>query len=214
MDDKKLKIGIVGQSGSGKGTQKKLLSKILNLPAVSMGDLLRASRDAGDERATEISKALDAGVHVDNSITNDIIMEWIAEYGENGYIIEGFPRNREQFDFFETQQHFTHVLALNISDEEVKVRITGRRNCPCGKTYHMKYNPPKNNETCDECGAKLTIRTDSSPEATKERIRLYHEEMEPLLDKYRESGILHEVDGEQEIEKVQKDLQAIFGYNN
>lgn len=209
-----LRIGIVGQSGSGKGTQKKLLAASLNLPAVSMGDLLRSAREAGDERAAVISKALDAGVHVDNTITNDLIMEWIEEHGGSGYIIEGFPRNREQFDFFETKQHFTHVISLDISDEEVEVRITGRRNCACGKTYHMKYNPPKHNETCDECGEKLTIRTDNSPEATKERIRLFHEEMEPLLDEYKEDGILYEIQGEQPIEKVREDIIAIFENTN
>lgn len=205
-----LKIHIAGQSGSGKGTQRKFLAETLELPSVSMGDLLRQARMEDNERARIIREATDAGVHVDNQITNDLIMEWIAEHGSGGYILEGYPRNRGQFEFFEETHHFTHVIALIISDEEVRTRINGRRICDCGQTYHMTYKPPQHDETCDVCGEKLHLRYDSSEEATDQRIALYHKEMEPLFANYREQGILHEIDGSKPIVQVRSDIAEIF----
>jgi len=210
MSKQILKIHIFGQSGSGKGTQKDLLAKVIDLPSVSMGELLRATAKLPGAKGSQMKETLDKGHHVDNSITNELFLEWQKKNGDHGYIIEGYPRNREQFDFFEEHDHLTHAIFLNISDKEVMERITGRRICPCGGTYHMKYNPPKHNETCDDCGEKLSVRSDNTPEATTERIRLYHEKMEPLIEEYSQQGILHKINGEQSIEQVHQDILKIF----
>jgi adenylate kinase len=210
MSKQILKIHVFGPSGSGKGTQVNFLKQKLNLPSASMGELLRAAAKEPGERGKAIETVLVQGTHVDNLITNELIFEWITKQGQTGYIIEGYPRNRGQFEYFEARDHFTHAISLEVSDEETRVRMNGRRVCSCGKNYHMKYDPPKHNETCDECGAKLEIRHDSSPEATEERIRLYHEAMLPLKEEYKQQGILHEVNGEQSIEQVRKDIAKLF----
>lgn len=203
---------MAGPSGSGKGTQKDLLSKAFNLPSASMGELLRAEAKLDTERAELVKGNVVKGLHVDNNITNDLIFEWLNQHGAKGYIIEGYPRNPEQFEYLNERETLTHVIVLEISDATVRERILGRRVCPCGGNYHMKYKPPKHNETCDNCGEQLQIRADSTPEATEKRIRLYHEEMVPVIEAYKEFGIVHLIDGEQPIEQVHQDILKAFTY--
>lgn len=208
--DKLYKIAIIGPSGSGKGTQAQMLASYLNIPTVSMGELLRSAAQQDNERGKKIEELLLQGKHAPNEYTNEMIAEWIRDYGQNGYIIEGYPRNREQFDNFEATGSFTHAIVLVVSDEETVIRLDGRRTCPCGKVYHMKYKPPMHDETCDSCGQKLEKRHDNTPEATQQQIKLYHEAMVPLLDEYRKQEILYEIDGEQTIENVSEEIKKIF----
>lgn len=209
----KYKIAIVGPSGSGKGTQKDLLVKATNLPSASMGELLRAEVKRGGERGEELKKSMEKGVHVDNNMTNDLIISWISKEGQNGYIIDGYPRNPEQLEYFEKHDRFTHVIVLEIPDDEVIERISNRRICACGEIYHLKYNPPKNHDICDKCGAGLEIRADSTPEATSERIRLYHKEMIPVIKEWDKQRVVHRIDGTQTIPQVHQSILKALGYD-
>ncbi len=207
------KICIIGPSGSGKGTQADLLSEKLGIPTASMGQLLRDKVAEGGEESYELNKIMEQGQQVPNDIPNNLISSWM-EYALNnhgGYIVEGYPRNISQYEYLESSgDQFTRVIILNISDEEVMERVTGRRVCLCGAKYHMKYNPPKHNETCDECGSKLMIRGDNTPEATRARINLYHEKTIPVIDRYRAKGISVDINGEQSIQKVHEDILKLF----
>ncbi len=207
------KICIIGPSGSGKGTQAELLSEKLGIPTASMGQLLRDEVAKGGENSKELELIMEKGQHVPDDIPNALMTDWMqrALQEAGGYIVEGYPRNMEQYKYLESRNNqFCKVIILNISDNEVMERVTGRRVCSCGAKFHMKYNPPKQNETCDYCNAKLIIRGDNTPEATKARIQLYHEKMLPVIDEYKAKGLVTEIDGEQTIQRVHEEILGIF----
>lgn len=210
------KVCIIGPSGSGKGTQAEILSKKLGIPTASMGQLLRDEVAKGGELAEELDSIMRRGHQVPDDLPNKLMTDWMQEALETsgGYIVEGYPRNMVQYEYLESHEQFDCVFIITISDEEVMVRVTGRRVCPCGKMYHMKYNPPQHNETCDECGEKLMVRGDNTPEATQERIKIYHDKMTPVIKQYQEKGILHTVNGEQTIDAVHEDILTIFKREN
>jgi len=206
-------IVFLGPQGSGKGTQAELLSKKLNLPQIVTGEIFRREIAAGTElgkKAREIGKR---GELVPDEITNKIIAEEISkEQYRNGMIIDGFPRNLVQANALEQFLKVTQAILINISDKEATERISGRRTCPvCGLVYHMKYNPPMRNETCDKCSEKLVVRADDTEEAIKKRLEIYHKDTEPVIYYYKQRGVLIEINGEQPIEKVQEDIFKKIG---
>jgi adenylate kinase len=206
--DKIHNIVFLGPQGSGKGTQAELLSKKLNLPQIITGEIFRREIAAGTElgkKAEEIGKR---GELVPDEITNKIIAEEISkEQYRNGVIIDGFPRNLVQANALEQILKITEAILVNISDKEARERISGRRTCPvCGMVYHMKYNPPMRNETCDKCSEKLVVRADDTEEAIKKRLEIYHCDTEPVIYYYKQRGVLVEINGEQPITKVQEEI--------
>jgi adenylate kinase len=206
------KIAIVGPSGSGKGTQRVLLSQNTDLPSVSMGDLLRSAAKLPGELNETIKKRLQRGEHVDNEVASQLMFDWLDQNGQNGYIIEGYPRNLEQYNILSGREQLTHVVVLKISDLEVEKRITGRRVCECGATYHLTYKPPASEGICDKCGKELFIRTDNTSAATAQRIRLYHEQMVPVIELFEKQGICQYINGEQEQAQVQAEILKAIGY--
>lgn len=206
-------IVFLGPQGSGKGTQAELLSKKLNLSQVITGEIFRREIAAGTELGKKAREIGERGELVPDEITNKIIAEEISkEQYKNGMIIDGFPRNLVQANALEQFLKVTQAILINISDKEAIERISGRRTCPiCGLVYHMKYNPPMRNETCDKCSEKLIVRADDTEEAIKKRLEIYHRDTEPVIYYYKQRGVLIEINGEQPIEKVHEDIFKKIG---
>lgn len=208
LNQKILKILIVGPQASGKGTQAQMLSDKFDLPIFSTGNILRQKVAEGDELVKEI---INKGRLVPDELVNKIIAEKIKKDGKRGYILDGYPRNLAQAEFLSGLGELTYVFEVYITDEEAMRRIGGRRTCPkCQMVYHLQYNPPKQEGKCDKCGAELIIRDDEQPEAVKERLKIYHKETEPVLEYYKQKGIYYKIDGMPPIAEVSKQLRAIL----
>lgn len=202
------KIIILGPQGSGKGTQAEFLSEKLNIPNISIGQLLRDEIEKNDDVGKEVQDYMNKGQLVPNSIAHKLAKNRISELDcKNGFIFDGFPRILIQAKFIETVTDITHVLLVNISDEEAIKRLSGRRTCSkCGKVYHIKFNPPKKENICDECGEKLEIREDDTEESIRKRLKIYHIETEEVVKYYQEKRILIKINGEQSIEEVKQEI--------
>ena len=209
-----MKVIMLGAPGAGKGTQAEILSKKLNIPTISTGNILRAAVKNGTPVGLKAKEYMDAGKLVPDDVIIGIVAERLAEPDcANGYILDGVPRTIPQAEALEQAGIvFDHVLSIEISDEEIVNRMSGRRACPaCGATYHVVSAPPKQEGECDKCGAALVLRDDDKPETVKNRLKVYHEETEPLKDFYKAKGILNAVDNQPTIEATTKVVEAALG---
>jgi adenylate kinase len=210
--DKIYKIVFFGPQASGKGTQAEFLSKRLNLPNISVGNLFRNNIKNQTELGKEAEGYINQGNLAPNYITNEMTIDRLKEDDcKDGFVLDGYPRNREQFDAFKDFTDVTHVIEIWISDDEAIRRLGGRRSCSCGEIYHIKYNPPKVEDVCDKCGGKLYIRDDDTPEAIKVRLKIYHEETETLIKFYQEMGVHVKINGEQSIGDVKEEVFRKMG---
>ncbi len=206
------RILLLGPQGSGKGTQGELLAQKLNIPLISMGDLWRKEIEAGTEWGKKYQAAYDQGLLAPDDWTSDLAARRIQESdAKPGFIFDSYPRNLTQKNLSEKFVKFTHVMVLRLSDEEAVKRLGGRRVCPaCGRNYHLESNLPRKEGRCDKDGEKLIVRSDDTPEAIKKRLAIYHADTEPLVESYRGSGILKEVDATGSIAEVHASiLQAL-----
>ena len=209
-----MKVIMLGAPGAGKGTQAEILSKKLNIPTISTGNILRAAVKNGTPVGLKAKEYMDAGKLVPDDVIIGIVAERLAEADcANGYILDGVPRTIPQAEALEQAGIvFDHVLSIEISDEEIVNRMSGRRACPaCGATYHVVSAPPKQEGVCDKCGAALVLRDDDKPETVKNRLKVYHEETEPLKDFYKAKGVLNAVDNQPTIEATTKVVEAALG---
>ena len=213
-----MKIIMLGAPGAGKGTQAKRIAEKYAVPHVSTGDIFRANIKAGTELGTKAKAFMDKGELVPDEITIGMLMDRIHEADcVNGYVLDGFPRNIPQAEALtkalsEIGENVDYAINIDVPDENILNRMGGRRACVgCGATYHVVFNPPKKEDVCDVCGAKLILRDDDKPETVKNRLTIYHEQTQPLIDYYTAAGILKSVDGTQDMEKVFKDIIAILG---
>lgn len=205
--NEKYRIIMLGPQGSGKGTQADMLAAKLNIPKISTGDIFRQNIKEETELGQQVKAIIDAGKLVPDELTNDLMKNRIQEPDcSNGFILDGYPRNLFQAEALDKVTQITHVLEVYIPDEESVKRIGGRRSCPCGKVYHLEYNPPKNDETCNDCGEKLYIRDDDKPEAIQERLKIYHEQSEPLVEYYSKKGVHVKIDGLPAIAEVSGEI--------
>ncbi len=203
------KIVMMGPQGAGKGTQAQKISEKLGIPQISTGDLYRAEIAKATPLGVEAHEYIKEGKLAPDRITNELVEKRIKESdAARGYILDGYPRNINQLEAYLEFDKPTHAILINLSDEEAVKRLGGRRTCEgCGKIYHIEYNPPKVADICDECGGSLVQREDDKPEAIKERLRVYHEDTEPMMKKFKEMGILKEVDGGGSIDEVYKKVR-------
>lgn len=203
----------MGPQGSGKGTQADILSQKLGVPHISTGDIFREHIKGKTALGKKIEKIVKTGELVPDEITNEVIKQRLEkEDAKNGFVLDGFPRNLPQAEFLDKVKEIGLVLEVWISDEEAIKRISQRRTClKCQKVYHLIYNPPKNEETCDGCGQKLVIREDDRPATIKRRLKLYHKETKPLLDYYKNKGVYEKIDGMPAIPEVTEQIAKIFG---
>ena len=192
---------LLGAPGAGKGTQAVKISEKYQIPAIATGDILRAERKAGTELGNAAQAYIEAGQLVPDSVVIGIIKKYMVENNcENGFILDGFPRSIPQAEALETMGiHLDAVLSIEVPDQKIIERMSGRRVCSCGSSYHVVYNPPIKEDVCDRCGAALYVRADDAAETVKKRLETFHRETEPLKAFYAERGLLLTVEGQDEV---------------
>ena len=203
-----MKLILFGPPGAGKGTQAEIISEKYNIPAISTGAMIREAIKNGTEVGKKAKDVIERGELVSDDIIVGIVSERIAQSDcKNGFILDGFPRTIPQAKALdEMGVKIDVVLNIEVSDEDIVNRMSGRRTCPkCGSTYHIEFNPTKTEGVCDNCGAELTVRKDDHPDVVKSRLDVYHSETEPLKAFYEEKGILRTVVGQKEL----KDTTAL-----
>lgn len=192
---------LMGAPGAGKGTQSAKISEKYNIPAIATGDILRGAIKAGTELGKAAKSYIDAGQLVPDSVVIGIIKEYLASDAcKNGFILDGFPRSIPQAEALdEMGVRIDVVLSIEVADEKIVERMSGRRVCSCGASYHVLYNPPKAENVCDKCGAELYVRADDAAETVKNRLATFHAQTEPLKDYYSNKGLLVTVEGQEEV---------------
>ena len=205
---------LLGAPGAGKGTQAELLMQHLGIPSISTGNMLREAMANGSELGKQVKQAMDEGRLVSDELVLGIVAERTAKPDcKNGFILDGVPRTLAQAKALDAMGvRLDHVVSLEIDDAVIEGRMTGRRVCPkCGASFHITANPPKNDNTCDLCGAELIIRKDDAPETVRNRLAIYHTSTEVLKDYYAAQGKLRLVEGNQSIEGAFKDILKALG---
>lgn len=199
-----------GPPGSGKGTQTDMFGKAACLPVISTGELLRHEEKSGSDFGKKISALIDKGELVSDDLIHQMIVNRLKQPDTaKGFILDGYPRDTEQLkDLLKIISHDDVIVPVEIkvSDKEVVNRLSGRRVCDCGATYHLIFNPPKVAGRCNECGKELYLRPDDKPEVIKERLANYKKTAEPLLTYAAEHHNLVSVDGERPIDEIQTEL--------
>ena len=209
-----MKLIFLGAPGAGKGTQAELVSAKLGIPTISTGNMLREAIRNGTEVGLKAKQFMDAGNLVPDDVIIGIVRERVAQPDcANGYILDGVPRTIPQAEALEAAGiHFDHVISIEIADEVIEARMTGRRVCAgCGASYHITANPPKKDGVCDSCGGELVIRKDDAPETVRNRLKTFHAETEPLKAFYEKLGKLALVEGNQSIEGANAEILRVIG---
>ncbi|MBR4394626.1 MAG: adenylate kinase [Oscillospiraceae bacterium] len=194
-----MRLILLGAPGAGKGTQAEILSKILNIPTISTGNILRAAMKNGTPVGVKAKEYVEAGKLVPDDVIIGIIQERLAEEDcKNGYILDGVPRTIPQAEAMESMGiAIDKALSIEVEDDVIVERMSGRRTCKnCSATFHVVNNPPKVDGVCDFCGGELGIRKDDAPETVKARLATYHRDTEPLKAFYAERGKLVTVDNQ------------------
>ncbi|NOZ78187.1 MAG: adenylate kinase [Acidobacteria bacterium] len=209
---------LLGPPGCGKGTQAKVLSEKYHVPHVSTGDMLRSEVRRGTELGMKAKEIMDRGELVPDSIVGSMILRRLDEADcARGVILDGYPRNVEQAGVLdgilaELGRTLERVIVIEVDDDVIVRRLGGRRSCPkCGRVYHMEYNPPRDDATCDDCGIALVQRDDDREDVIRERLRLYHEKTAPLVQLYEQRGLVVRVDGNQPVEGVTEGIVEALG---
>lgn len=213
-----MKLIMLGAPGAGKGTQAKKIAEKYQIPHISTGDIFRANIKNGTELGNKAKSYMDQGHLVPDELTCDLVVDRInQEDCKNGYVLDGFPRTIPQAKALKAAldkmgETIDYAIDVEVPDENIVNRMGGRRACPgCGCTYHIEHNPPKVEDICDVCGAKLVLRDDDKPETVTKRLSVYHEQTKPLIDFYKKEGVLREVDGTQDLNDVFQAITEILG---
>ncbi|MBR8702058.1 adenylate kinase [Fusobacterium sp. DD29] len=212
-----MNIMLFGAPGAGKGTQAKFLIEKYGIPQISTGDILRAAIKAGTPMGMEAKKFMDEGKLVPDSTIIGIIKDRLSEEDcKKGFILDGFPRTIAQAEALEVLMKemgikLDKVISLNVPDELIVGRVTGRKVCPvCGASFHVKFNPPKVEGKCDYCGADLITRKDDNAETVTKRLAEYHSQTAPLFDFYKTRDLLVDIDGTKEVKAITAEIFAIL----
>ena len=209
-----MKLIMLGAPGAGKGTQAAIFSERLGIPTISTGNILRSAVKNGTSVGLRAKSYMDAGKLVPDEVIIGIIAERLAEADcQKGYILDGVPRTIAQAQALEDAGiRFDRVVSIEVTDEEIIGRMSGRRACvQCGATYHVVNAPPKTEGVCDKCGAALTLREDDKPETVKSRLAVYHEQTEPLKGFYEARGVLVHADNQPTIEATTRAIEEALG---
>jgi adenylate kinase len=212
-----MNIVFFGPPGAGKGTQAKILIERYGIPQISTGDMLREHRAKGTELGKKAQEYMDKGQLVPDEIILGMVKERLSQPDcQKGFILDGFPRTVAQAEALdkllsEMGKKLDFALALIVPDELLVERLTGRRTCKnCGMMYHIKYKPPKVEGKCDVCGGELYQRPDDNEETVRNRLKVYHEQTAPLIEYYKNKGILREIDGSKSIEEITQQIISIL----
>ncbi len=206
---------LLGAPGAGKGTQAEILCDRLNIPTISTGNMIREALKSGTEMGLKAKSFIEAGQLVPDEVVIGIVRERLAQDDcRNGFILDGFPRTIPQAEALDRMGITIHrVVDINVPDEVITRRVSGRRVClDCGNTYHVETKKPQQEGICDRCGSTLVQRKDDQPATVEERLRVYHEQTEPLRDYYAAAGKLLVMDGCQAIQDIaEQTLAALKG---
>lgn len=213
-----MKIIMLGAPGAGKGTQAKKIAEKYSIPHISTGDIFRANIKNNTELGQKAKTYMDKGELVPDELVVDLIMDRFKEADcVNGYVLDGFPRTISQAEALDkalaaNNEAVDFAINVEVPDENIINRMSGRRACVgCGATYHIQFNAPKVEGVCDTCGEKLILRDDDKPETVKNRLSVYHEQTQPLIDYYSKKGVLAEVDGTQAMDDVFNAIVNVLG---
>ncbi len=212
-----LNLILFGPPGAGKGTQAERLQRDFQLPFISTGDMLRGNVKGETELGKQAKQYMDAGDLVPDGLIVAMAADRLQEQdAQDGFILDGFPRTLEQADALEQQlsalgRRVTAALLVDVPDEEVVRRLSGRRVCvKSGHNYHVEFDPPKNEGVCDQDGSRLIQRDDDQPEVIENRLNVYHEQTEPLVEHYDEQGLMRRIDGTRPAPEVHDHIRAVI----
>lgn len=213
-----MKIIMLGAPGAGKGTQAKMIAEKYSIPHISTGDIFRANIKEGTELGKKAKTYMDKGELVPDELVVDLVVDRLAkDDAVKGYVLDGFPRTIPQAEALDAalakrNEKVDFAIDVNVPDENIVKRMSGRRACVgCGATYHIVNVPPKKEGICDTCGGELILRDDDKPETVLNRLSVYHEQTQPLIDYYTKEGILKTVDGTVPMMDVFGAITAILG---
>jgi adenylate kinase len=202
-----LNLILIGPPGAGKGTQAERLQEDFDLPYLATGDMMRSALKEDSDLGREVKGYVEKGDLVPDAIVCKVLMARLDDEGDDGFILDGFPRNLAQADVLEDalsrrNRRLTAALVIEVDDEVLVERLAGRRVCQQGHPYHVEFNPPKEEGVCDIDGTELIHRKDDKPETVRHRLSVYHEQTEPLVERYEEQGILRRFDGTRSPDEV------------
>ncbi len=213
-----MRMIILGAPGAGKGTQAVKLSEAYKIPHISTGDIFRNNIKGGTELGKRAKEYMDKGLLVPDELTIEIIKDRLnGSDCKDGFILDGFPRTIPQAEFLEKVLaelgvELDAVLNIDVSDEEIIGRMSGRRTCQkCGMSFHMVFNPPKTENVCDSCGGALIQRADDKEETVVARLKTYHEQTEPLIEFYSKKGKLVTAKGQTKLEDTTVEVLRVLG---
>jgi len=212
-----MKIIMLGAPGAGKGTQAKKIAAKYDIPHISTGDIFRANIKNGTELGNKAKGYMDQGLLVPDELTVDLVVDRINQDDcANGYVLDGFPRTIPQAEALANAldglgEKIDYAINVDVPDENIVSRMSGRRACvDCGATYHLKYAPSKADGVCDACGGGLILRDDDKPETVQNRLGVYHDQTQPLIDYYT-MDVLKSVDGTIDMQDVFQAIVDILG---
>lgn len=213
-----MKIIMLGAPGAGKGTQAKMISDKFEIPHISTGDIFRANIKNGTELAKKAKTYMDQGLLVPDELVVDLVVDRVKQEDcVKGYVLDGFPRTIPQAESLDAallkiNEKIDYAINVEVPDENIVRRMAGRRACvACGATYHLVHIPTKVEGICDRCGSELILREDDKPETVLNRLSIYHEQTQPLIDYYTNQDVLVEVDGTVDLKEVFENIVKILG---
>ncbi|MCI9201938.1 MAG: adenylate kinase [Lachnospiraceae bacterium] len=212
-----MKIIMLGAPGAGKGTQAQMIADKYKVPHISTGDIFRANIKNGTELGMEAKKYMDQGLLVPDELTVKILLDRVAkEDCKDGYVLDGFPRTIPQAEVLdkalaERGESIDYAVDVDVPDENIVKRMSGRRAClSCGATFHLEHVPPKEEGICDRCGKELVLRDDDKEETVLNRLKVYHDQTQPLIQFYKDKGVMQAVDGTKSMQEVFDAIVAIL----
>lgn len=212
-----MKIIMLGAPGAGKGTQAKMIADQYSIPHISTGDIFRLNIKNGTDLGMEAKTYMDQGQLVPDELTVKILLDRVAkEDCKEGYVLDGFPRTIPQANVLDQEltklgEKIDYAVNVDVPDENIVRRMSGRRAClSCGSTFHIEHIPPKSEGVCDHCGKDLVLRDDDKAETVLNRLKVYHDQTQPLIDYYTEKGVLRSVDGTIPMQEVFQAIKAIL----
>ncbi|MFD1708091.1 adenylate kinase [Siminovitchia sediminis] len=212
-----MNLVLMGLPGAGKGTQAERIVAKYSIPHISTGDMFRAAISEGTELGMQAKSFMDKGELVPDEVTIGIVRERLSKPDcDKGFLLDGFPRTVPQAEALENilselKKKINYVINIEVDQDILMERLTGRRICKnCGATYHLVFNPPAEAGTCDRCGGELYQRADDNEETVQNRLEVNVKQTQPLLDFYQEKGYLKNINGQQHIDEVFSDIDALL----